>query len=389
MFAMRYHVAAISALAIISLLAQNQPASGATSRAAATRRPHDSSSCVNIGQKAFVGVNDSNEPTGTDTAILGGKGNFVCDDFSGVGAGQSNVITSSGSDQALYSFVGAGVRNRIDALAAFVGAGENNVVTGEDSAVVAGYGSNISSTPDSFIGGGQTNSLYSAAFDTIGGGYMNEMTNFIDGQTQVDGGAYFSWIGGGMDNNVEPLVAYGAAYAAVAGGISNNAYGEYAVVGGGNQNVASGYLATVPGGYRNIARGETSFAGGYTARAATPGSFVWADYSPAANAVTATKPNQFLVRATGGAIFYSNAAQNTGVALAPGGGAWGSSSDRNVKERIVGVDDAGILAKLDALPVSMWSYTSENRVRHVGPMAQDFYAAFGVGADDRHIATID
>jgi hypothetical protein len=28
-------------------------------------------------------------------------------------------------------------------------------------------------------------------------------------------------------------------------------------------------------------------------------------------------------------------------------------------------------------------------VRHIGPMAQDFYAAFGVGEDDRHITSID
>jgi len=28
-------------------------------------------------------------------------------------------------------------------------------------------------------------------------------------------------------------------------------------------------------------------------------------------------------------------------------------------------------------------------VRHVGPMAQDFYVAFGVGADDKHITSID
>jgi len=28
-------------------------------------------------------------------------------------------------------------------------------------------------------------------------------------------------------------------------------------------------------------------------------------------------------------------------------------------------------------------------VRHVGPMAQDFYAAFKVGEDDKHITSID
>jgi trimeric autotransporter adhesin len=27
--------------------------------------------------------------------------------------------------------------------------------------------------------------------------------------------------------------------------------------------------------------------------------------------------------------------------------------------------------------------------QHVGPMAQDFHAAFGVGPDDKHIATVD
>ena len=36
-----------------------------------------------------------------------------------------------------------------------------------------------------------------------------------------------------------------------------------------------------------------------------------------------------------------------------------------------------------------WSYTTERGVRHVGPMAQDFYAAFNVGEDNRHITSID
>ncbi len=41
------------------------------------------------------------------------------------------------------------------------------------------------------------------------------------------------------------------------------------------------------------------------------------------------------------------------------------------------------------LPISEWSYSTERGVRHVGPMAQDFYAAFKVGEDDRHITSID
>ncbi len=56
---------------------------------------------------------------------------------------------------------------------------------------------------------------------------------------------------------------------------------------------------------------------------------------------------------------------------------------------IAPLDDSAVLAKLAALPISRWSYKTEHGVRHVGPMAQDFYAAFKVGEDDRHITSID
>ena len=40
------------------------------------------------------------------------------------------------------------------------------------------------------------------------------------------------------------------------------------------------------------------------------------------------------------------------------------------------------------LPIETWQYKGE-AIRHIGPMAQDFAAAFRVGADDRHIDLID
>jgi hypothetical protein len=33
--------------------------------------------------------------------------------------------------------------------------------------------------------------------------------------------------------------------------------------------------------------------------------------------------------------------------------------------------------------------TNEASIKHLGPMAQDFYAPFGLGADEKHIATVD
>jgi hypothetical protein len=70
-------------------------------------------------------------------------------------------------------------------------------------------------------------------------------------------------------------------------------------------------------------------------------------------------------------------------------GAFVSSSDRNVKQDVAPVDPKEVLAKVAALPVHTWSYTNSPSIRHVGPMAQDFHAAFGVGPDNRHIATVD
>ena len=49
-----------------------------------------------------------------------------------------------------------------------------------------------------------------------------------------------------------------------------------------------------------------------------------------------------------------------------------------------------VLDKVASLPLSTWNYKSQSQdVRHIGPTAQDFHAAFGVGENDRTITTID
>ena len=54
------------------------------------------------------------------------------------------------------------------------------------------------------------------------------------------------------------------------------------------------------------------------------------------------------------------------------------------------VEPKQILEKLAAVPVATWNYKAEDKsIRHMGPMAQDFYGAFGVGEDDTHITTVD
>jgi hypothetical protein len=65
-------------------------------------------------------------------------------------------------------------------------------------------------------------------------------------------------------------------------------------------------------------------------------------------------------------------------------------SDRNLKQSIEPVDPQDVLEKVGRLPISTWSYRADSpRVRHMGPMAQDFKQAFGLGDTDRAYDPID
>jgi hypothetical protein len=78
------------------------------------------------------------------------------------------------------------------------------------------------------------------------------------------------------------------------------------------------------------------------------------------------------------------------VSLAAGGGSWSTLSDRSMKQDIEEINGDAILAKVAALPVYSWRYKEEvSRALHVGPIAQDFYAAFGLGDSDKTITTVD
>ena len=66
-----------------------------------------------------------------------------------------------------------------------------------------------------------------------------------------------------------------------------------------------------------------------------------------------------------------------------------STSDRNAKQDFEPVDTQAVLDRVVALPITRWSFKQEPATRHVGPVAQDFFAAFELGTDDKHIATVD
>jgi hypothetical protein len=72
------------------------------------------------------------------------------------------------------------------------------------------------------------------------------------------------------------------------------------------------------------------------------------------------------------------------------GGTWTNASDLNSKENITAIEPREVLEKVSAMPIARWNYKVEkDSTQHIGPMAQDFHAAFGLGDSDKSIATID
>jgi hypothetical protein len=183
----------------------------------------------------------------------------------------------------------------------------------------------------------------------------------------------------------------------------------------GASNVCSGFACTAIG-YSNRAGGQGSVALGYRATAAGAnsvtigyrgsnnthtGSIVLAaigNPTTYTDSVRAQNDGEFRVRAPGGiALRTSNpasnaagAAGNTGCDLAAGSGTWSCSSSRLLKDEFAPVDGDVVLAHLRSLPLSTWRFQEDHQGgRHMGPVAEDFYAAFGLGSGPTSIGTTD
>jgi hypothetical protein len=348
-------------------------------------------STIGGGQMNTIGTNAS------FAVISGGVGNTANDTQANIGGGSQNSIQTG----AAASTIGGGLFNiiRTNAAYATISGGKNNTIqTSSDHAVIGGGEFNTIETLARYgtIGGGIVNRIESAAEDsTIAGGNLNVIKTNARFSAIAGGQANFigtdatrSTIGGGEGNNCN------GSYGTITGGrlntIQTNTF--YAVIVGGYLNTVTGSYATASGGTFNDAAGNYSFAAGRRAKANQGGTFVWADSSdfdfPSA------ETNEFAVRATGGVRFVSgidtSGAPVAGVSLPAGSGSWSSLSDRNAKENLRRVDSRVVLEKVAALPLATWNYKSQDTaVRHIGPMAQDFRAAFGVGENDTTITTID
>ena len=312
------------------------------------------------GVQATVGGGVENVASAEGTTVCGGSSNRVTDEFGTVGGGYNNQAGDNGGTPS-------------DRPSAAVGGGNSNTASGEVSFVGGGY-SNTASGATASVAGGNTNTA-SGNHATVAGGN----TNIASGSGAT--------VGGGGDNTASE------GNATVSGGGANTASAVDATVAGGWSNTASGHAATVAGGNYNTATGDDSLAAGRRAKANHTGSFVWADNDADVD-FASTANNEFSARTTGGVRFVSaidgSGNPTAGVTLAAGGGSWSSISDLNAKANFSSVDGQDVLASLAEVPITTWNYKAQDAsIRHMGPMAQDFYAAFGLGESDTSITTVD
>lgn len=202
----------------------------------------------------------------------------------------------------------------------------------------------------------------------------------------------------GLNTKVTAVYSFGSGYNCLSSGTAANALG-YSVAATGNYSNAMGYqsgateIASVAIGYRDTASGQAAVAMGYLCTASGDysvalgyrsnannftGGFTASD-AASTTGLSATANNQFSARYSGGYRFFSNATMTLGVNLAAGANSWTSISDSNKKERFIAADGELFLRKLRTMRLGSWNYKVQraSEFRHYGPMAQEFYAAYG------------
>jgi hypothetical protein len=183
-----------------------------------------------------------------------------------------------------------------------------------------------------------------------------------------------------------------------ASGSFSTALGYYTTASGdqsiamGSYTTASGYKSTALG-FNTEASGEASTAMGWNTTASgnystaignnvstnnQNGSFVIGDNSTT-TLMTSANINNFRARFSGGYKLFTSPNLSTGCTLFAGDNAWTTGSDVRTKENFAEVNGEDFLKKIAGFHLTSWNYKTQNPTtfRHYGPMAQDFYAAFG------------
>ncbi len=384
-------------------------------------------------------------PTGdSDPDFSGESPNQIADHYGTIGGGYGNVAGMDEGDLDLQSFavVGGGKGNlamgslsTISGGADNIAAGENSFIGGGDSnsapgggGTVGGGGSNTASGSASTVAGGGAN-MASGSLGSISGGGFNTASG---GYSSVSGGAY-NCAGGvlssanGSRAKVRPGSGSGSA------GQGCNGIATVGTVGDRGTFVWADYqdadfVSTGPNQFLIRAQGGVAIntntpeetaaltvAGNVVVQSPNSLSFgsstrqmlnLWGN----TYGIGVQSDTQYFRSGGNGYFAWFRGGVHSNTGLDPGAGgsllmtlgpaastptgtaraqSFTNVSDRASKTGFEPIDASDVLTRVTQLPLSQWSYRNEPSVRHLGPVAQDFRAAFGLGEDERTISTVD
>ncbi len=280
----------------------------------------------------------------------------------GTNAAKGFLITGS------YNFGGASVPN--------LGDGSRLMFYHGKAAFRAGL-SEFGAWDNLNVGYGSTGFGYSPVAKgdySTAGGYFSTAQGF--GSTAM---GFYATAGGDYSTSL--------GYHATAGGNYSTALGHFSVAGG-NYSTATGYFTTASGLIATAMGTNVTASGDYSVALGTnvstngkKGAFFLGDSDPYQNGVRDIGFNdQIAMRFNGGYYFISSdIGSDIGVRVSAGGNSWSALSDVKRKENFLPVNGELFLEKISKLPLSTWNYKGQSpkTFRHYGPMAQDFFAAFG------------
>jgi hypothetical protein len=350
-----------------------------------TIETNDQASIIGGGQANTVGVNAD------FSTIGGGSDNFGGAPFSFVGGGENN--TANGSN----GTVGGGFRNTATNAATTVGGGADNTASGQNATVSGGIGNTAGGTNASVNGGFQNMASGFAA--TVPGGELNTASgnfSFAAGrEAQATNNGSFVW----ADSQFPLGVLFSSTSSnqfliRAGGGVGinmNNPNGASLYVQGSR---SGGTFNNSVGFFENTSTATGSAGSGPALRVVCDGG------STPAGALSVSDNGTGPIAQFGNGLQFVAFIQNDGTITNLGNISTAANvfahnmmltSDRNTKENFAALDGKAVLQKVVAMPVTEWNYKADsNGVQHIGPMAQDFHAAFQLdGADDKHISVVD
>jgi hypothetical protein len=353
---------------------------------------------------SVIGGGYGNIVMASDAVIVGGLHSTNAGPGAAIGGGNANLITDGGAD----GVIGGGAGNRVSARGATVPGGYGNSADGEAS-LAAGYRAKANHN-GTFVWGDRQEADFASTvanqFAVRAGGGAVFLTG--DASLQVQGSSLITQMATNRETSHQLAISHsGNRNRALNLGCYYGSQGETAGViealdGGqpawlhinpsGGQ-ILLGWGSELSWGDHNFSKLKADQGGSIEiGNSFLPGVTPYIDFL-----YGSMRQEDYNVRVINDgdnqvSIFRSG----SGTPLArfnSGGltvnGTFVGVSDRNAKENFEAVDPQAVLEKVAALPITEWNFKTDPSVKHLGPVAQDFRAAFGVGPDDKHIATVD